>query len=569
MAGRLMRVGLRPINLLVDLSNYIACDWSQPVHVYDADKIENKHVIVRMAQAGEKIDLLDGQSIQLDPSDLVIASAKNPMCLAGIKGGQSYSVSAQTKSIFFEAATFDAGTVRRSSVSHKLRTDSSARFEKTLDPNQAVDAIFRFLKLLEDRNVQATIADEIIAIGIPPVNGQVIEVSHKFLENRIGVTLSENDIIKPLTKLGFRVLETNIIDNKERIYLVSVPTNRSSKDVKIKEDILEEVARCYGFEKIPHVLPLMLRPPYDTQAMMRERKLKQFLAHSSKMLEFQNYAFFNEENLVSLGLHDIEALPLINPVSENYRRLVTSLVPGLMANIRENQVHRESLPIFEWGKIWPYHDGKAHEQYCLAGIFFEKRKSVDFYTCKAELQELFRFLGIGEPPRIIYTKIENALAPWYNPCQTAQILYGEQLLGYAGIMDQSFLSKIDPLPESNAFVFELNGELLRSLTPTQKHYAPISRYQDTYFDVSLMVPLTLTVTNILEHLGRVSQLITKIELLDFFEKKEWSEQRSLTFRLWLSHQDKTLEKHEIDIVWEKVIGVASGLGAQLRIVEQS
>jgi phenylalanyl-tRNA synthetase beta subunit len=143
-------------------------------------------------------------------------------------------------------------------------------------------------------------------------------------------------------------------------------------------------------------------------------------------------------------------------------------------------------------------------------------------------------------------------------------MYGEHLLGYAGMMDQNFLAKIDALPESTAFVFELNGELLRSLAPTKKHYEPISRYQDTYFDVSLMVPLTLTVAGITERFAVVSPLIQKIELLDFFEKKEWADQRSLTFRLWLSHQEKTLEKHEIDAVWKQVVVTASSIGAQLR-----
>ncbi len=568
-AGRLLRVGMRPINALVDLSNYIACDWSQPMHIYDADKIGGKHVNIRMAWEGEKLELLDGQSIALSENDLVIANAQRPMCLAGVKGGRLDSVSAETKSVFIEGANFDAATVRRAALSHKLRTDSSARFEKTLDPNSAIEAILRFLKLLEECGIKATIADEIMAVGIPPVKEQVIEVSHKFLEKRIGLTLSEDDVIKPLTKRGFKVLESHISDeNRERVYLIGVPTYRGTKDIKIKEDILEEVIRCYGFEKIPHVLPPIIRPPYEMQSMMRVRKMKHFLAHTSKMIEFQNYAFFDEENLVALGLRDVEALPLINPVSENHCRLVTSLIPGLLKNIRENQTHRESLPAFELGKIWPYHGGKVNERRSLAGIFFERRGSVDFYACKVELMGMVKFLGLDEK-KVNWQKVKNVPAPWYLSYQTAQLMYGEQVLGYAGTIERSFLAKCDALPESNAFVFELDGDLLCSLAPFENHYESISRYQDTYFDVSLMVPLTLTVAQLQERFGLVSPLIKKIELVDFFEKKEWVDQRSLTFRLWLSNPEKTLEKYEIDAVWQNVVGIASDLGAHLRVMENA
>lgn len=570
-ASRLLRIGARPINALVDITNYIANDWTEPLHVYDAKNIGGKRVIVRMAHAGEKLELLDGQTLTLTQDDLVVADAKKPMCLAGVMGGKNDSLSAQTTEVFVEAANFDAATVRRAALRHKLRTDSSARFEKTLDPNLAVDAIFRFLKLLEECNIVAKIADDVVAVGQPPVKENVIEVSHKFLEKRIGVALSEDDVIKPLSKRGFKVLESYLIDTteaKERVYLVCVPTYRGSKDIKIKEDILEEVVRCYGFAKIPHVLPPIIRMPYDTQRMMRERKIKQFLAYTAQMIEFQNYAFFDEENLAALELRDGEAIAILNPVSENYYRLITSLIPGLFKNIRENQMHSEHLAFFELGKIWPYHQGKALEQYGLAGVFFERRSSVDFYACKALLQDLVRALGLNEN-LVLWQKVKHAPAPWYLATQTAQLLYEGQPLGFAGMIERSFLPKINALPESNAFVFELQGDLLLNLAPTSKKYESISRFQDSSFDVSLMVPLSLTVGQLEDRFAQASPLIKKIDLLDFFEKKEWVDQRSLTFRLWLSHPDKTLEKYEIDAVWENVVGMAKDLGATLRSLENA
>lgn len=568
-ATRLLRVGLRPLNALVDLSNYIACDWSQPVHVYDANKIEGSRVIIRMANPGEQLALLDGQTIELTESDLVIADERTPMCLAGVKGGSLSSVSATTKSIFFEAASFDAGTVRRASVRHKLRTDSSARFEKTLDSNQALDAVFRFLQLIQESGIEATVADEIIAVGIPDVTEQIIEVSHRFLESRIGVTLTEDDVIKPLTKLGFKVLESHTTNNAEPVYLIGVPTYRGSKDVKIKEDILEEVARCYGFEKIPHELPEFIRRPYDLSPMMRERKMKHFLVYGARMIEFQNYALSHEAFLASLGLSTEGSVALLNPVSENHSHLITSLIPGLLANIQENQMQQESLPIFEWGKIWPQHNGKAQEQYSLAGVFFERKNAVNFYACKAEILGLLKALGFDTTHACSWQKVKDVPAPWYNAYQTAQIMYGDHILGYAGMMDKTFLSKIDTLPESTAFVFELQGDLLRGLEHEKQQYTPFSRYQDSCFDVSLMVPITRTVQDFLHAFHQINSLIKKIELLDFFEKKDWADQRSLTFRFWLSDTEKTLEKTEIDAVWERVVASAHNLGAKLRAEDKS
>lgn len=566
-ASRLLKIGLRPMNALIDLTNYIAADWSQPIHAYDADKIAGKKVIIRMAKENEKLDLLDGNSIELTPQDLVIADTEKPMCLAGVKGGVGESISEKTKAIFFEAACFDAGFVRKSALYHKTRTDSSARYEKTLDPNQTITAVWRFLKLLEDYNIKAAYADEMVAVGIPPVQEQVIEVKHSFLERRMGVVLTEQDIVKTLSRIGFKVLESYLEENKEeKVYLIGVPTFRGSKDIKIKEDILEEVVRWYGFNNIPLELPKIARPPFDTQLIMRERKLKNYLAYAVNMTEVQSYAFFDEQNLDLLGLNFHESIKILNPVSENYMRLVTTLLPGLFKCVRENQVQRETLSFFEIGKIWPVINGSACEQKSLGGIFFEKRKSLDFYACKAKVNGIFKALGLDE--RVVsWQKVEENVQPWSLSYQTAQIKYQDFVIGYAGMVDKAFLIKTDVLPESESFVFELNVDFLCNKAARIISYESISKFQDTYFDISILVPLTVAVAQFEDVLQTMSPFIKQVNLIDFFEKAEWKNQRSLTFRIWVSHQEKTFSKEEIDAIWENVVSVVQSMGAQLRTLE--
>jgi len=561
--SRLLKVGSRPISGIVDLTNYLMLDWSQPVHAYDADKITDKKIIIRFAHEKEKLQLLDGNEIELTPEDLVVADSKKPMCLAGIKGGVDDSISDQTTAVFLEAGNWDAGVTRKTALRHKTRTDASSRFEKTLDQNQTTQAPMRFIKLLEQFGIAGTPAEEIIAVG-PQAPEEIIEVTHEFLEKRLGLVLTQDQIVIPLTNIGFRVLQS--LDSSGKVlYMISVPTFRSSKDVKIKEDILEEVTRFYGFEKIKLELQKIERRPFDLSPIMRQRKIKNYLATAGRMTEQQNYAFFDEEIVSMLGLTPEVAVQLVNPISENYYRLASSLIPGLCKNIRDNHMHQDSLAFFELGRVWKKNSietTKTEEKHELSGIVFEKRKAIDFYVIKNLISELLRSLGFSISG-IIFKKPEN-VSSWYNIYQTTEIFYNNQKIGTLGKIDQLFLRKLDVLPETDAVIFELDGTLLLHQELATKRYEPISKFQETYIDLSLMVPVTVLTQKFLETLKTVDMLVKKVELIDFFEKPEWASVRSLTFRVWLSHDEKTLEKHEIEAVWQKAIAHVEKLGAQIR-----
>lgn len=560
--SRLLKIGARPINGLVDLTNYVMNDWGNPVHAYDADRIAEKKIIIRRAVSGEQLDLLDGSQARLTTDDLVIADACKPMCLAGIKGGVGESLSQTTKSIFFEAATFDAGTVRRSSIRHKLRTDASARFEKTLDPIQAVQTTQRFVRLLKNHHVAMAHADEIVVVGNLPQE-ILIEVSHDFIEQRMGVTLVSSQIIDMLSRLEFKVLKTS--DTKKKaLYMVSVPTFRASKDIKNKEDILEEILRCYGFDKIPLTLPVMARSPFSLERIMRLRKLKQYLSYAANMIEQQGYAFLDEGFAKQLNISFETSSTLINPVSENFTRLIPTLIPNLLKNVYDNFATAESIAFYEVGRVWSGRtaSGELNECQHVTGIFFEKRDGVDFYSCKAIISELLRMLGF--PANIVSWRPCVQKHPWLHPYQAAEVFVGDTSIGYVGMIDAEVLRKLGCLEESQAWLFDLDADVLLNPSGEVTQYKPLSKFQETFFDVSLLVPLAVTTGIVQKMIAEVDPLIRRVELIDFFEKSEWHDVRSMTIRCWVCHDEKTLEKHELDALWQKVLTVLEPHGMRIR-----
>ncbi len=569
-ASRLLKVGSRPINALVDLTNYVMYDWGLSLHAYDATVIDQKQIVVRMAKEGEKIHLLDDTKRELTDRDLVIADAKKPMGIAGVMGGFADSLHSSTTSIFIESATFDAGTVRRTAQRYKIRTEASARFEKTLDPNQTIEAMQRFLKLVTDIGLHAKIADEMISVG-HDTKPHVIEVSHEFLERRLGMPIPEDQIINNLSRLEFAVLKS-FDAHKKVFYLVTVPSFRASKDIRIKEDIVEEVVRCFGFDKIEPKLPHIMRTPFDFSPVSRMQKIKDNLARAADMTEQQNYAMFDENFITNLGLIPDVSVQLLNPVSENYRRMITSLVPGLLKNIKENHVQQDSMSFFECGRIWKKQAEKPVENKSVAGIVFKKRATVNFYDWKFIINNLFATLGFNIS-KITWTKAEGGIDPWYQTNQTAVVRYDNKVVGVAGNADSGILNKLDTNVPCDAFVFELDGDFLMTAPLPLPHYHGISKFQETYVDISLFVPLKLEAATLEKTIIQTSPLIKNVYLVDFFEKEgvqqliEGVNQdvRALTFRIWLGRDEKTLEKAEIDEVWQRVSAAVSSYGVKVRM----
>ena len=570
MAHRLARVDARAIDAIVDTTNYVMFDIGQPMHAFDADTLADNRLIVRQAQKGEQLHLLDGQKIELKSDDMIVSDGEKPVALAGIMGGLHTGVSIATKSIVLEAACFDAVTIRHNAERHKIRTEASARFEKSLDPNQNVYAIRRFIALLRGIALPQDITSTIISLGALP-SPKSIEVAHTFIEERLGVSLKPAFILDTLHRLAFEVQEI------KGTYHITIPTFRATKDIAIKEDIVEEIGRYFGYANIPSQLPMVPSKPADLTSTMRLRTIKQFLAYGCLMRELYNYALYDESFLRTINWQPGKTLTVMDPVSENWQRLVTSLLPNLFKAIAHNAAEHDQLRFFEFGRIWDLSKTDSEEKK-LAGIIFDKKNTVDFYNAKTSLEQLFTLLRLP----ISWIKVDapnkpsfaqavaksygghgKAMAdkPWFTPYQTAVLMHNDKAVGIAGKINPAFLSGIT---EGDAFIFELDGDFLLHGAPDAQRYYPVSKYPDVPRDVSVFMPLTAQVDTVLESLQHIDERVVSVDLIDFFEKAEWPDKKALAFHIILRDHHKTMTKDEVDIIWNKIIHVLEKQGATIR-----
>ena len=553
-AARLTRIGLRAIDLIVDLTNYVMCDLSQPMHAFDANAIPTKHVELRFAHAGEKLKLLDGETVELHEKDLVITDGTKPISLAGVMGGSETQMLTSTGSVLLESANFNETLVRETAARHKKRTEASARFEKTLDPDQNIIAIERFVRLLQDADISYTVSN-IEAIGRERTKDYDIEIDHDFIEKRLGTSISREQVIGILTSLEFRVRESQV--GQTTRYHVTVPSFRCTKDVLKKVDILEEIARCFGYTNIPYVLPQKATKPSNVHAVNVLRNIKHFLAYGKDFREVSNYSFYDEDFLRELSWQAQDAPFVQSPVSENWKYLVGSLIPGLLKNITQNAAEHERLSFFEWGRVWQKDDQAIIERKQLAMICYHNKEAISFYNVQATVMQLADMLRLP----ITWRKVDAPAEAWFAPYQTADIMYGEICIGRLGVLDAAFTRRI---MSGHAIGCVLDGDFLSDFCSAPIAFVPTAKYPHVERDISMLVPLAVTVEQIQEHIKASSEYITEVCLVDMFRKDDWQDAKSLTFSYTMQNMHKTLTTQEVDAISAHVSQVVQTLGAQIR-----
>ncbi len=552
MAMRLARVDTRPHSALIDMTNYVLFDLGQPMHAFDADTIAGKTLKARFAVKGEVLTLLDDTEVTLHSTDYVIADSANPLLLAGIMGGRSSMVTSNTAALIIEAGTLHPAMVRRTATAFKKRTESSTRFEKGLDPSQPVKALQRYLALMDAEGI-AYETNGPILLSADPISKRVIAVAHQDIEQKIGIKLPVEQVTLLLESLGFVVVVTH---DPVVVYTVTVPSWRATKDVTIEEDIIEEVARLVGYDQIVPSAPYKAMIPFDISKIERSRMIKKFLAFGLSMREIQTYAFFDESFLRSISYDPQDALRIANPLSEHWQRLVTSLVPHLLEAVRDNRVHYDSLRFFELQRVWFFNEGPVEEQE-YAGIWYEKKKNIDFYEGKELLTKLFDMLHLA----IEWRKPVASLEPWYAKDQSAELWYRERLIGTAGKADFVFLRA---LTEGEAFIFELDANFLLNVVPDTVEYKPAAKYPTTTFDLSVLIDLEYTVASLESLIKRLDERISSVMLMGTYEKPEWLGKKSLTFRCTVSDPQGTLTKEVIDSIRSAVIAEMELVGGEIR-----
>jgi len=559
-AFRLATIDSRPLNSVVDLTNYVMFDIGQPMHAFDSQIIAGHTFEARCARENEVITLLDDKIMTLSPEDCVIADAKKPLALAGIMGGKQSGILPTTKSLLVESANFDADAIRLTSARYGLRTEASARFEKSLDPHQNTCALLRYMKLLDDNGICYEKPSSMVSLG-DLTQEHVVEVSHEFIIARIGVPVACETIVAILTKLGFGVVSA--LDG----YAISIPTYRG-KDVVSREDIVEEIARLIGYDNIPLHLPVRTMNTIDQNLVFKMRTIKQHCAFGMSAHEVSNYAFYDEDFIKRLAFEPQQSIAVKNPVSEHWRRLVTSLIPHLLKNVVQNIPDQENIRLFEINKTWQYDEqqliaqGEWQERNTLGLLLFAYKKSVDFYEGKAYVQSLFDALKI----LVVWQKVHAdqefvANNPWILPEQTARLYVQGRCIGYAGKISPRMMHRV---AEGDAFIAELDMDFMMQYIPELSRYHALSRYQSVDLDISMLVPVMVTVDDITAAIVNADGRIIDVRLHDFFENESWKDMRSITMRFTISDMHKTLTKEEIDEVWTHVVANVVQKGAQIR-----
>lgn len=571
-ATRLLRVDSKPFNAIVDFTNYVMLDLSQPMHAFDVDTINSKKIIARFAFNKESLELLDKSKVTLTSNDYVITDSEKPIALAGIKGGYQTAISNSTNTIFLESANFDPFVIRNTSLNTKLRTESSSRFEKNLDPNQNIDAILRFLKLLDINNIDYQADKYILSLG-QPFGKKTISIVYEFILNKLGVSkfdLPPDKIIDILSKLEFEVKLQE--EDKKLNFIVKVPTYRSIKDITIKEDLLKEIARFIGYDYIKAELPTKKTVDFDISNIMQNRAIKYHTAYATGMNEVQTYAFFDQEFLNHIDYQPEDYLEIQNPQSQNYKVLVTTLIPNLLKCIYINLDKSESLRFFELNRIWFKQYGNTNnnpndfisvEFLELSGIFYDNKSDDNFYDYKAKLDSLFNMLGIqNEIKWVKFRDVDLKFCDKFYDClQTAELFYKNRSIGTFGRINQNMLNKI---ALGQAYAFELDANFLINIKQESPTFQTISKYPESHFDISLLINQEIEVATIINKIKDTSSKIKHVDLLDIFTKKEWLKDRSLTFRVRIQDKDKTLIRQEIDELYLKIISNLKNLGASIR-----
>jgi len=553
--SRLLRVDCKPINLCVDLTNYVMFDLGQPMHAFDASSLDQKKIEVRTAHAGETIRLLDSQLIHLHEDDIIIADTQRPLSLAGVMGGIDSGITPQSTHLLLEAGCFNAVAIRKTAARYKKRTEAAMRFEKSMDPEAPPFALQRFVALLDQLNVSYQLNSAIMTVGNPPQT-IVIELSHDLIEKRLGVSLNTDFVIKTWCVLGCLVSYTD--DENGCLYSVTIPSFRATKDLTLPIDLIEEIGRFYGYDALPVQLPLVKAMVRETRALHKERLIKNLLSYGACMKEIQNYAFFDEAFLQRCTFDPHHTVSVQQPVSENWRRLVTTLIPGLMHAVINNDADNNELRFFEWNRVWHYDGQELHEKNNVAGIFWSKKGTIDFYKAKSYLVQFFHNLNITT---VQWRHCTHNSMPWYAMHQTAELIVADQKIGHAGMINPSFWHQIG---KGEAFVFECNADVLKHLAQQDKKFSPLPIYPAVERDISMLISLSMTVQRIIDLVMSLDERMVSVHLIDYYDRPEWKDQRSVTIRLKIRDKKGTLTAPLIEEILAMVTTALIKQGAVIR-----
>ena len=548
--NRLIASGIRPINNVVDISNYVMLELGQPLHFYDADRLGNT-LIVRMAEEGEKLTTLDNIERTLSDTDIVIADSTHGIGLAGVMGGLETEVEPDTKNVIIESAIFDSVKIRLTS-NKILRSEASNRFEKGLDPARTYMAIERACALLE-KYANGKVVTGTVKYDKTENKEKEIDITFQNINDVLGAKIPNEEILNVFRKLGFTYKV------KGETITVKVPTRRL--DISIKEDLIEEVSRIYGVDNIQGKLPTVPMKAGSYDKTQREIRNKMIALGLNETL---SYILINDKEAHKFTTDDFEELHLLAPITEDRNTLRYTMIPSLYKIYEYNNAHgQKDVSIFEIGKGF-YKKGEVYGEdtkLCalMTGKYFlglNNNKNVDFYAIKGVLEEILEYLGYAGR----YTLVKQEMPKEFHPGQSAYINVNGTNVGIIG--------KLHPnVTKDDVYVFEINLDELFKKRVGKMKYKEISKFPNIKKDVAFVVDkniISKDIEKVIKNAG--GSLLIDIEVFDVYTGSNVADdKKSIAYSLTFNDSKKTLTDEEVNNLMEKVIeNVSKKFSAEIR-----
>jgi phenylalanyl-tRNA synthetase beta chain len=542
MQHKLMHAGIRPIDLIVDITNYVMLEYGQPLHAFDYDKLESDYIYVRRANEGETIETLDGQTRELLDENLVITNGEKPVALAGVMGGANSQITDETQMIAIESAVFHPVLIRRTANRLNLRSEASSRYEKGINHATVQDAVDLAAQLMAELGGGTIISGTAEAEYIKPTEVK-IETTVTKVNDLIGTTLTEKEVSDILSRLGF---ENSVKDDQITAY---IPPRRW--DITIPEDLIEEIARIYGYNKIPITLPVTESTPGELTIEQRIiRKIRRNL-EGNGMQEAISYALTTTEKAEGFAIEDGKSASLKNPASEERVTLRRNLISGLIDNAKYNKAHQvNNITLYEVGHIFTKESEENfvendHVAALLSGEapadWLGETTTIDFYTIKGLVESLLDSFLFKEP---IQYKLATDAANMH-PGRTANVYIGDDLIGYVGQVHPKVAAAND-LEET--FVFELSIDKIVAAHKEAMTYEPLNRYPGSTRDIALLVDDTLSYSEISDLISENSgEWLQNIQLFDLYDGDNIEEgKKSIAFSLYYANPNATLKEEDVN-----------------------
>ncbi|MCX6796235.1 MAG: phenylalanine--tRNA ligase subunit beta [Candidatus Falkowbacteria bacterium] len=551
---RLVSVGVRPINNIVDATNYVMLELGQPLHAFDQTLVDK--IIVRPAKEDETIETLDGEKRKLDKNMLVIADSKKPIAIAGIMGGANSEINDQTNMIILESANFDFVSIRKTSQKLSLRTEASMRFEKSLDPNLSAMALVRVVNLIKEICPSAKVSSQVADEQKFSLNQGPIELDLAWLKNFLGNTIKKERVVEILTSLGFVC-----VDQGNKIS-VTIPTWRANKDVASQEDLAEEVVRIYGYDNLKLAMSqVVMKAPEIMAEKELINKIKKILVGGPSMREVYNYSFVGEDLLHKLRIDSSQYIHLANPIAVQHTLLRQSLAPNLFLNVKFNQPRYDLIKIFEIGSIYLSIAGEINKD---AGgkeklPYQEKRLGIlvassvkDNVLSKAKgiIEYLLAHFNLA----VEYNVAGSEIAPsWSAKDKAAKIKVGQRLVGFVSVLDKKAASNLGIKKECALAEISLK-ELLEILTGQEtKKYKELDKFPPAIRDLAFVVNEKVLYNDIRQEIINYHPYIKEVGLFDVYQGgKVGADNKNLAFHI-IYQADRTLTAKEIDELQQGLI----------------